>query len=230
MVYRFFKRLFDIILSLIALPFVLLVIMIFAPIIYFTDKGPVFYNAERLGYRGKVFKMYKLRSMKVNSPNLKNADGSTYNGANDPRVTKVGRFMRKASIDEFPQFLNVLKGDMSFIGPRAHLTTNYKGYELLDEPHKRRLDVRPGITGYSQAYYRNAATSQQKMENDVYYAENISLWLDIKILFKTVFSVLKRENIYVTEASTKGESPVEAAAKAVEQPENNTEKAGTEAK
>lgn len=207
MIYRFFKRLFDIVISLIALPFVLLIILIFAPIIYFTDKGPVFYNAPRLGRRGKVFKMYKLRSMKVNSPNLKNADGSTYNGENDPRVTKIGRLMRKTSIDEFPQFLNVLKGDMSFIGPRAHLTTNYKGYELLDEPHRRRLDVRPGITGYSQAYYRNAATSEQKMANDVYYVEHMSLWLDIKIIFKTVFSVLKRENIYVTAASTEGKAP-----------------------
>lgn len=207
MIYRFFKRLFDIILSLIALPFVLLVILIFAPIIWLTDRGPVFYNAPRLGRRGKVFKMYKLRSMKVNAPDLKNADGSTYNGENDPRVTKVGKFMRKTSIDELPQFLNVLKGDMSFIGPRAHLTTNYRGYDLLDEPHKKRLEVRPGITGYSQAYFRNAATSAQKMANDVYYAENISLWLDIKILFKTVFSVLKRENIYVTEASTGGATP-----------------------
>jgi lipopolysaccharide/colanic/teichoic acid biosynthesis glycosyltransferase len=151
--------------------------------------------------------------MKVNSPNLKNADGSTYNGENDPRVTKVGRFMRKTSIDEFPQFLNVLKGDMSFIGPRAHLTTNYKGYDLLDEPHKKRLDVRPGITGYSQAYYRNSASSAQKMENDVYYVEHMSFWLDIKILFKTVFSVLKRENIYVGEASTKpAETPSSQAA------------------
>ena len=198
MIYLFFKRLFDIVLSLIALPFVLLVILIFAPIIYFTDKGPVFYNAERLGHKGKTFKMYKLRSMKVNSPNLKAADGSTYNGEDDPRVTKIGKLMRKTSIDEVPQFLNVIKGDMSFIGPRAHLTTNYKGYELLDGPHRRRLDVRPGITGYSQAYYRNSATSEQKMINDVYYAENISLWLDIKILFKTVESVLKRENIYVS--------------------------------
>ncbi len=197
MVYRFFKRFFDIVLSLIALPFVLLVIVIFGPIIYFTDKGPIFYNAERLGRKGKVFKMYKLRSMKVNSPNLKAADGSTYNGENDPRVTKIGRFMRKTSIDEFPQFLNVLKGDMSFIGPRAHLTTSYKGYDLLDDKRKRRLDVRPGITGYSQAYYRNSATAEQKMENDVFYVENISLWLDIKIVFKTVASVLKRENIYV---------------------------------
>ncbi len=213
MIYRFFKRLFDIILSLIALPFVLLAIIILAPIIYFTDKGPVFYNAERLGYKGKVFRMYKLRSMKVNSPNLKAADGSTYNGEDDPRVTKIGRLMRKTSVDELPQFLNVLKGDMSLIGPRAHLTTNYKGYDLLDEPHRRRLDVRPGITGYSQAYYRNSATSEQKMKNDVYYAENISLWLDIKILFKTAISVLKRENIYVSAQNQEIKETVEAANK-----------------
>lgn len=230
MIYRFFKRFFDILISLIALPFVLLVILVFAPIIYFTDRGPVFYNAERIGKNGKVFKMLKLRSMKVNSPNLKNADGSTYNGKDDPRVTKIGRFMRKTSIDEFPQFLNVLKGDMSFIGPRAHLTTNYKGYDLLDEPHKKRLAVRPGITGYSQAYFRNAATSQQKMENDVYYAENISFWLDVKIVFKTIFSVLKRENIYVTEASTQGVSPVEVSEDAVAVAEKETAKVGTESK
>lgn len=197
MIYAFFKRAFDIFFSLIALPFVLLIIAVLAPIIYFTDKGPIFYNAPRIGRKGKVFMMYKLRSMKVNSPNLRNADGSTYNGENDPRVTKIGRIMRKTSIDEFPQFLNVLKGDMSFIGPRAHLTTSYKGYDLLDDKRKRRLDVRPGITGYNQAYFRNSVTSEQKIENDVYYVENISLWLDIKILFKTVFSVLKRENIYV---------------------------------
>ena len=213
MIYRFFKRLFDIILSLIALPFVLLALIIVGPIIYFTDKGPIFYNAPRLGYKGKVFKMYKFRSMKVNSPNLKNADGSTYNGENDPRVTKIGKIIRKTSVDELPQFLNILKGDMSFIGPRAHLTTNYKGYENLDAPHKRRLDVRPGLTGYNQAYYRNSVSSAQKMENDVYYVEHISLWLDIKILFKTVFSVLKRENIYVGEASN---NPTETKKETVE--------------
>lgn len=200
MIYPFFKRSFDIVLSLIALPFVLLTILVFAPIIYLTDRGPVFYNAPRLGRKGKIFKMYKLRSMKVNSPNLKNADGSTYNGEDDPRVTPVGRFMRKTSVDEFPQFLNVLKGDMSLIGPRAHLTTSYTGYENLDEKRQKRLQVRPGITGYSQAYYRNSATSEQKLENDVYYVEHMSFLLDVKIMFKTVFSVLKRENIYVSSA------------------------------
>jgi lipopolysaccharide/colanic/teichoic acid biosynthesis glycosyltransferase len=216
---HFLKRLFDIIIGLIALPFVLLIILIFAPIIYITDRGPVFYNAPRLGKNGKVYKMYKLRSMYVNSPDIKNADGSTYNGENDPRVTKVGRFMRKTSIDELPQFLNILFGHMSLIGPRPHLTKNYKGYDLLDEPHKKRLEVRPGVTGYSQAYYRNSITSEKKLENDVYYVEHLTLWLDIKILFKTAFSVLKRENIYVSDEiktaeaksaeQTKAEAPEE---------------------
>lgn len=210
MIYPFFKRLFDIIISLIALPFVALILLIFAPIIYLTDKGPIFYNAPRLGLKGKVFTMYKLRSMRVNAPNLKNADGSSYNGENDPRVTAVGRFMRKTSIDELPQFLNVLKGDLSFIGPRAHMTTTYQGYDKLSDKLKRRLDVRPGITGYSQAYFRNSITAEQKIENDVYYAENMSFVFDIKILFQTVFSVLKRENIYVTPSTAQApqEEPV----------------------
>lgn len=207
MIYRFFKRFFDIVLSLIALPFVLLVIVVMAPFIYFADKGPVFYNANRVGKNGKIFKMFKLRSMKVNAPDIRNADGSTYNGANDPRVTKVGRFMRKTSIDEFPQFLNVLKGDMSLIGPRPTLAT--KSYDELTDDQKKRYFVRPGITGYSQAYYRNSATADQKLEHDIYYVENISLWLDVKILFKTIFSVLKRENIYVTAQEIKPETVTE---------------------
>lgn len=195
--YLIIKRLFDIIISLIALPFVALIILIFAPIIYFTDRGPIFYNAPRLGKKGKVFKMYKLRSMYVNSPNLKNADGSTYNAKDDYRVTPIGRFMRKTSIDELPQFLNVLKGDLSLIGPRAHTASSTDDYEKFDENRKRRLDVRPGITGYSQAYFRNSITAEQKIENDVYYVNNLSFGFDVKILFKTVVSVLKRENIYV---------------------------------
>lgn len=195
--YKFFKRFFDIFVSLVALPFFFLIFIFVAPIIKISDGGPVFYNAPRLGKNGKVFKMYKFRSMKVNSPNIKNADGSTYNGANDPRVTKVGKLLRKTSLDETPQILNVLFGHMSLIGPRAHLTTNYKGYENLDEIHKRRIDVRPGITGYNQAYFRNSVTSEQKLINDVYYVDNLSFWMDVKVFFKTVFSVLKRENVYV---------------------------------
>ena len=113
---HFFKRVLDIVLGLIALPFVLIVFIVFAPMIYLEDKGPVFYNAPRVGKNGKPFVMYKFRSMYVNAPDLKMEDGSTYNGADDPRMTKIGAFMRKTSLDEFPQFLNVLKGDMSIIG------------------------------------------------------------------------------------------------------------------
>lgn len=195
------KRIFDIVISLVAMPFVLLEIIILAPIIHFTDNGPIFYNAERLGKNGKVFKMLKLRSMKVNSPNLRNADGSTYNGENDPRVTRIGRIMRKTSLDEFPQFLNVLIGDMSIIGPRAHLTTSYRGYEYLDEAHKNRLKVRPGITGYNQAYFRNSVSAEQKIINDNYYVDHLTFMMDVKILLHTVMSVVGQKNIFVGEAS-----------------------------
>ena len=114
----FGKRVCDIVVGLVALPFVLLIIAVLAPFIHFEDKGPVFYNAPRVGKDGRDFKMYKLRSMRVNAPDLIMEDGSTYNGADDPRMTRVGAFMRKTSLDEMQQFLNVLKGDMSVVGPR----------------------------------------------------------------------------------------------------------------
>lgn len=189
----FFKRFFDIILALCAMPFVLIIIGIFAPIIYFNDKGPVFYNAERVGKNGKPFKMYKLRSMYVNSPDIRLSDGSTYNGEDDPRVTPVGRFIRKTSIDELPQIINVLQGKMSWIGPRPDPLDWLDRYP---EEIKVFLTVRPGITGYSQAYFRNSADGIEKMKNDAYYAENCSLLLDIKVVFKTIFTVLKAENTY----------------------------------
>lgn len=175
------KRILDFIIGLIALPFIIVITLIMAPIIYFNDKGPIFYNASRLGKNGKPFKMYKYRSMMVNAPDIRNEDGSTYNGDDDPRVTKVGRFMRKTSIDELPQFLNVLLGDMSLIGPRPDPLDDM---EIYTEHQKKKLNVRPGITGYNQAYYRNSVEQNEKFEHDVYYAENISFFLDIKIFLK----------------------------------------------
>jgi len=195
--YKVFKRLLDVLISLVALPFFGLIFLVLAPVIYFTDKGPVFYNAPRLGKNGKIFNMYKFRSMKVNAPDLRNADGSTYNGADDPRVTKIGKIMRKTSLDELPQLLNVLKGDMSIVGPRGFLTTKFKSLELLSELERKRLTVRPGITGYSQAYFRNSISMEDKIKYDCYYVDHMSLWLDIKIVFQTAISVLKHENIYI---------------------------------
>lgn len=192
---HFFKRLFDLIIGLVALPFVLLVIIVLAPFIWLTDKGPVFYNATRAGKDYKPFKMFKLRSMYVNSPDLKNPDGSTFNSDNDPRVTPIGRIMRKTSLDEFPQFLNILKGDMSFIGPRPKLWKEGRKLEELEDNKRKSFMVKPGVTGYAQAYYRNSITQDEKFRWDAYYAENISFGMDVKIIFKTIKSVLFRENI-----------------------------------
>lgn len=193
--YCAFKRLFDIVGAVILLPFTLMVIIVFAPIIWLTDKGPIFYNAYRAGKDYKPFKMFKLRSMYVNSPNLKNPDGSTYNSDDDPRVTPVGRFMRKTSLDEFPQFLNVLLGDMSFIGPRPKIWHADMNPADMDENRRKSYSVKPGITGYAQAFYRNSITQDEKFKWDAYYAEHISLATDVKIICKTVVSVLVRENI-----------------------------------
>lgn len=187
------KRGIDIILSLITLPIVIISIVIMAPIIYITDPGPIFYNGVRRGKDGKTFKMLKFRSMYVNAPDVRNKDGSTYNSDNDPRVTKIGRIMRKLSIDEIPQMLNVLIGDMSFVGPRPTLAT--KSFDEVEIERRRRYDVRPGITGYSQAYFRNSISQEEKYKYDLYYVDNLSLKLDVKIFFKTIESVLMRKNI-----------------------------------
>lgn len=190
-----FKRLIDICIGLVALPFVLLIIIVLGPIIYFTDKGPVFYNANRAGKDYKPFKMFKLRSMYVNAPDIRNADGSTFNSDNDTRVTPIGRFMRKTSLDEFPQFLNILLGDISFIGPRPKLYCPEKYPNGLPEYMKKSFMVKPGVTGYAQAYYRNSIANEEKFKWDGYYADNVSFVMDVKIIFKTIKSVLFRENI-----------------------------------
>jgi len=190
---KFFKRFFDIICGFLGTLCFLISFIFVAPLIYFTDKGPVFYNATRRGKNGKNFTMYKYRSMKVNSPVLKSADGSTYSGDDDPRLTKVGKLLRKTSVDELPQFINVLKGDMSIIGPRPTMPT--KPFEEVEDDIKKRYNVRPGVTGYSQAYYRNSITKEEKYKCDLFYVDNLSFILDMKIICKTVVSVLKRKNI-----------------------------------
>lgn len=190
---KYIKRFLDFMIALIALPFVLLIILIISPFIFFEDGFPIFYNANRIGQHGKLFKMYKFRSMKKNAPDIRLADGSTYNGEDDPRVTKIGKFLRKTSIDEIPQLLNMLKGDMSLIGPRPDPPDWIEKYP---EDVKVFLNVKPGITGYSQAYYRNSADGEEKMKNDVFYAKHCSFCLDIKIFFKTIAVVLKHENTY----------------------------------
>ncbi len=189
-----FKRLLDIVIGIIALAPVCLVILIFGIAIKLEDGGPVFYNAPRVGKDGRDFIMYKLRSMRVNAPDLVMEDGSTYNGADDPRMTKVGALLRKTSLDELPQFLNVLKGDMSVIGPRPDLrreTELYTGEEGL------KLTVKPGITGYAAVMGRNSLPWHDRLALDVYYVKHISFALDAKVFFRTFATVFKQEGIYV---------------------------------
>ena len=166
---KYIKRVLDIIFSILA---IIIVIILFFPIgilILLEDKGSIFYNANRLGKNGKIFKMYKFRTMKVNAPDIRNKDGSTYNGADDPRLTKIGKFLRKTSIDELPQIINVLKGDMSLVGPRPYLT---KEIEDMGEHYKNITKIKPGLTGYWQVNGRNDIDFNDRLNMDEYYIEN----------------------------------------------------------
>lgn len=190
------KPVIDILISLLLVVPFLLIFAVVTVMIKCCDRGPVFYNAFRIGKDGKLFTMYKFRSMMINATDIRGADGSAYSSADDPRLTKVGKFLRDASIDEFPQIFNVLTGKMSFIGPRPDLP------DLLErQPEYAEIlsMVKPGITGYNQAYFRNSASLQQRMEHDLYYAENVSFLLDVKIFFRTIITVFRRENLYKPE-------------------------------
>lgn len=193
------KRFFDILIGLVALPFLGIIVLVIGLAIKLDDGGPVFYRAKRIGKDSKIFDMYKFRSMIVNAPNWTNSDGSTYNAPDDDRVTRVGRFIRKTSIDELPQFFNVLIGNMTFIGPRASGAGALDNYQP-DEVAK--MDVKPGITGYTQAYHRNGLSVREKRLQDAWYANHVTFWLDVKIFFKTFATVLTSREVYTNQAGT----------------------------
>lgn len=190
---HFFKRLIDFLVSLCALPFILIVCLVVAIAIKMDDGGPVFYYAQRIGKYGKIFKMFKFRSMKVDAPDIRLADGSTYNAEDDPRVTSVGNFLRRTSIDELPQLLNVLIGDMSLIGPRPD-SANY--LDKYTEEERVILAVRPGITGWNQAINRNSVLTKEKLQNDIYYVKHMSFVFDLKVLWLTAKTVLSHKDLY----------------------------------
>lgn len=189
-----FKRFFDLFFAFLLIPIVTPIILLVAVFIKMEDGGSVFYLANRLGKNQKIFKMYKLRSMKENAEDLRNEDGSTFNSENDSRLTKIGKFVRRTSIDELPQLINVLNGTMSFIGPRPDLPEHINYYT---KEEIRKLDVLPGISGFNQAYYRNSAEWKDRLKNDVYYVENISFILDFKILIKTIESVAFKKGVFI---------------------------------
>lgn len=188
--YRFTKRIFDIIMSAVALIILAIFFLIIAILIHLEDHGPAFYSQTRVGRKGKLFKIYKFRSMSEDADE-KLAELKKYNEVNglmfkmkdDPRITRMGKFLRKTSIDELPQLLNVLKGDMSLVGPRPPLLSEYKHYSDYD---KQRLYVMPGCTGLWQATVRNNVGFEEMVKIDLDYINRQSAWLDLKIMFLTL--------------------------------------------
>ena len=188
--YRILKRSFDIIASAIGLVVLRPVFLAVAIAIKCDDGGPVFYDQIRIGKNGKKFKMYKFRSMRVIAEDEieklqehSEVDGAMFKMKDDPRVTRVGKFIRKTSIDEFPQLLNVLLGQMSIVGPRPPLPRDVADYTQYD---KQRLYVKPGCTGLWQVTARNSVGFQEMVNIDLDYIQRRSIWLDLKIMFKTV--------------------------------------------
>ncbi|MCR6508571.1 sugar transferase [Bacteroides sp. KH569_7] len=186
---HFFKRIIDFCIAFVALSVLLLPLVLIALWLHFANKGAgVFFFQERPGKNGKIFKVIKFKSMTDEC----DADGNLL--PNEMRITKVGRFVRKTSIDELPQLINVLKGDMSLIGPRP-LLLEYLPY--YTEHERLRHTVRPGITGWAQVNGRNAVKWDDRLEMDAYYVEHFSLGMDLKIIFKTIKNVLISKDIEV---------------------------------
>lgn len=198
--YEAIKRLIDIICSFVGILVLSPLFIIIAIIIKFTSKGPVFFSQKRVGRNGKEFDMYKFRSMVVNAEELKEKlaaqnemSGPMFKMKDDPRVTKVGKFIRKTSIDELPQLWNILKGDMSLVGPRPSLP---KEVAQFDEWMYKRLEVKPGLTCYWQVSGRNNIDFEDWMKLDVRYVEEKNLWIDIKLICKTVFVLFGDKNAH----------------------------------
>lgn len=189
----FVKRLLDITISLIALIFLLPLISLIYLSVIINLGSPAFFLQERVGKDNKIFKMIKFRTMK----NSTDKNGNLL--SDNERVTKFGSFLRSFSLDELPELINILKGDMSLVGPRA-LLVQYLG--LYNDEQIRRHEVLPGLTGWAQINGRNSITWSEKFKLDVWYVDNWSLWLDIKIFFLTFWKVLKREGINQSESVT----------------------------
>ena len=188
---HFLKRFFDIVLSLIGIIIAGIPMLIIALAVKLDSDGPVLFKQERIGKNGKVFKILKFRSMCVGA---EKTGSGVYSGKGDTRVTKVGKVLRATSLDELPQFFNVLIGDMSFIGPRPPLTYHPWTIDKYTEEQFKMFNVRPGITGWAQVNGRKEVEWNRRIELNVWYVENVSLWLDIKILFMTVFKVFTNAN------------------------------------
>lgn len=197
-VYIKIKRVIDVILASVALILLSPLFAIIAIAIKIDSKGPVFFAHKRIGKNGKIIKLYKFRSMVINAeeliksftPEQMKEYKENYKLTNDPRITKVGKFLRKTSLDELPQLINIINGDLSIIGPRSVIADELEKYGTNKDKF---LSVTPGLTGYWAANGRSNTTYEQRMEMELYYIDNLSLKMDIKVFFKTILSVVKKE-------------------------------------
>lgn len=192
--YKYFKRFFDIVISLMVLIVFAIPMLLIAVAIKLDSKGPVFFKQKRTGKNGKEFNLYKFRSM--------TADNDVLNFKSENKLTKVGKFIRKTSLDEISQVFNIIKGDMSWIGPRPWIPSYYENFT---EEQKRRVEVLPGLTGLAQAKGRNNLSIFDKIKYDIEYVDNISLKMDIKIIFLTIKSVLSKEGAELSKMGIKDE-------------------------
>lgn len=179
------KRLIDVVLSVLAIIVLSWLYLIIAILIKCTSKGPILFKQNRIGKDGKVYQIYKFRSMKVGAEK-----SGVYSDNKDPRVTGIGRFIRATSIDELPQLFNILKGDMALIGPRPPLTYHPWKWEEYSDYQKRMFEVRPGITGWAQTHGRKDVEWNKRIELNVWYVDHVSFGLDFKIFWLTIFKIL----------------------------------------
>ena len=196
--YKSIKRIGDIIISLMGLIILSPIMIMVAILIKFESKGPIIFKQERLGLQGKVFKIYKFRSMCVGAER-----GGVYETKGDVRVTKIGKIIRKTSIDELPQFVNILKGEMSIIGPRPALTYHPWTFDRYTDAQKRMFEVRPGVTGWAQVNGRKDVEWPKRIVLNIEYVENMSLKWDLKIFFKTISKVLLMKDNFNVEETVK---------------------------
>lgn len=195
---HFIKRLIDIIIAVLVLVILSTVFLVTAAAIKLESKGPVIFEQRRLGLNGKEFNIYKFRSMVHNA---EHTGSGVYSGKDDARVTKVGRMIRAASVDELPQVVNILKGDMSLIGPRPPLTYHPWPFHEYTQEQRRMFEVRPGITGWAQVHGRKDVEWHKRIEMNVWYVDHMSFWLDMKIFFMTIIKVAENadnENVRET--------------------------------
>lgn len=200
---RFVKRLIDVIVAFLTLVLLSPLLLILAVLVMLTSSGDVIFKQERIGKDAVVFKMYKFRSMKENS---EHTGSGVYSGKGDDRVTGVGRFLRATSLDELPQLINILRGDMSFIGPRPPLTYHPWHIDEYTEEQKRMFEVRPGLSGWAQVHGRKCVEWNERIRMNVWYVDHVSFLLDLKILFMTVVKVFSNADNQNTEATVKPSS------------------------